>query len=374
MRWIQESRHNVQALTLELQGCRDRSATRARQDTAQQTELPAAQSESEPQEHGDASPPGVSRKELCLKPPAWLRDDQPPPWSAARHCSRFMVQPREWSEEFDGAYIGLVEEFGDEIASGFGGAVKQARWADFVVASKRFHRGDAELFAELYFGLLIGASPVIGFGVTAEGHPRLVSAWLQETSLQHVRRMASTEAGCLEASKRFMCDLLLAVMSVHSIGLVHGDIKPDNIMLGADETLYLIDYGSVSRPGDRCPMSCVRFSPPDNIMTYSWDVFATGRVLQELEREGLNLCACGKRLCIDMCTDLAKERPCLQQCLSRLLGCKCGLWCLVEPKKSAWLKQCQNPFFSRVHASTSLVVGWHWGLVPRETRGLLQPL
>ena len=225
MRWIQESRHNVQALTLELQGCRDRSATRARQDTAQQTELPAAQSESEPQEHGDASPPGVSRKELCLKPPAWLRDDQPPPWSAARHCSRFMVQPCEWSEEFDGAYIGLVEEFGDEIASGFGGAVKQARWADFVVASKRFHRGDAELFAELYFGLLIGASPVIGFGVTAEGHPRLVSAWLQETSLQRVRRMASTEAGCLEASKRFMCDLLLAVMSVHSIGLVHGDIK-----------------------------------------------------------------------------------------------------------------------------------------------------
>ena len=54
-----------------------------------------------------------------------------------------------------------------------------------------------------------------------------------------------------------MCDLLLAVMSVHSIGLVHGDIKPDNIMLGADETLYLIDYGSVSRPGDPCPMSCV---------------------------------------------------------------------------------------------------------------------
>lgn len=83
MRWIQESRHNVQALTLELQGFRDRSPTRARQDTAQQTELPAAQSELDPREHGDASPPGVSRKELCLKPPAWLRDDQQPPWSAA---------------------------------------------------------------------------------------------------------------------------------------------------------------------------------------------------------------------------------------------------------------------------------------------------
>ena len=140
-----------------------------------------------------------------------------------------------------------------------------------------------------------------------------------------MRRMASTEARCLEASTRFMCDLLLAVMSVHSVGLVHGDIKPDNIMLGVDETLYLIDYGSVSRPGDCCHMSCVHFSPPDDIMTYSYDVFATGRVLQELEREGLNLCACGKSLCADMCADSAKERPCLQQCLSRLLGCKCSL-------------------------------------------------
>ena len=59
---------------------------------------------------------------------------------------------------------------------------------------------------------------MIGFGVTAEGYLRLVSAWLQETSLQRVRGMASTEAGCLEASKRFMCDLLLAVVFVRSIG------------------------------------------------------------------------------------------------------------------------------------------------------------
>ena len=269
IRWLQERRHNVQALTLELQGCCDRSPTNR---TPQQTELPAAQSELESREHGDASPPGASRKELCLRrPPAWLRDDQQPPWSAARHSSRFMLQPREWNEEFDDAYIGLVEEFGDEVASGFGGAVKQARWADIAVASKRFHRGDCELFAELYYGLLIGASPVIGLGVILKAARGLVSAWLQETSLQCVRRMASTEARCLEASKRFMCDLLLAVMSVHSVGLVHGDIKPDNIMLGVDETLYLIDYGSVSRPGDCCHMSCVHFSPPDDIMTYSYE-------------------------------------------------------------------------------------------------------
>ena len=116
---------------------------------------------------------------------------------------------------------------------------------------------------------------------------------------------------------------------------MHGDIKPDNIMLGAEETMYLIDYGSVSRPGDRCPMSCVRFSPPGDIMTYSWDVFATGRVLQELEREGLNLCACGKRLCTDMCTDLAQERPCLQHVCQ---GCwaanaACDAW--KNQKKSA---------------------------------------
>ena len=66
MRWKQESRHNVQALTLELQGFRDRSPTRARQDTVQQTELPAAQSELEPREHGDASPRQVFQEKSCV--------------------------------------------------------------------------------------------------------------------------------------------------------------------------------------------------------------------------------------------------------------------------------------------------------------------
>lgn len=65
------------------------------------------------------------------------------------------------------------------ISMGFGGAIRKARWAEFVVASTEFHRGDAELFAELYFRLLVGP----------DGDPRLVSARLPETCAQHVKCM-----------------------------------------------------------------------------------------------------------------------------------------------------------------------------------------
>eukprot|EP00435_Cladocopium_sp_Y103_P014976 s237_g3.t1 len=38
-----------------------------------------------------------------------------------------MLQPQPWSEVFDQAYLGVVEEFEDEISTGFGGTVRQGR-------------------------------------------------------------------------------------------------------------------------------------------------------------------------------------------------------------------------------------------------------
>ena len=101
-----------------------------------------------------------------------------------------MLVPQPWSEAFDSAYVGVVEEFGDTISKGFVGAIRKVLWAEFVVASNEFHRGDAELFAELYFGLLVGPSPVLGFCTTTDGDPLLISAWLPETCAQHVKRMS----------------------------------------------------------------------------------------------------------------------------------------------------------------------------------------
>ena len=57
-----------------------------------------------------------------------------------------MLEPQPWSESFDTAYLGVVDEASDEVASGFGGTVRKGRWSDFTVASRQFHRGDAEVF------------------------------------------------------------------------------------------------------------------------------------------------------------------------------------------------------------------------------------
>ena len=41
-----------------------------------------------------------------------------------------------------------------------------------------------------------------------------------------------------------MNDIIAAVKRLHSLGLAHNDVKPGNIMLDANDTAVLIDFGS----------------------------------------------------------------------------------------------------------------------------------
>ena len=49
------------------------------------------------------------------------------PWSDVRQSSRFMLQPQHWSDVSDQAYLGVVEEFENDISIPFGGTVRQGR-------------------------------------------------------------------------------------------------------------------------------------------------------------------------------------------------------------------------------------------------------
>lgn len=40
-----------------------------------------------------------------------------------------------------------------------------------------------------------------------------------------------------------MAEIVLAIEFLHSKGLVHRDIKPDNILIGADGHIKLADFG-----------------------------------------------------------------------------------------------------------------------------------
>lgn len=46
-------------------------------------------------------------------------------------------------------------------------------------------------------------------------------------------------------SKRLLATVLIIIGEFHKYGFIHRDIKPNNMILGDDGRLYLVDFGSV---------------------------------------------------------------------------------------------------------------------------------
>lgn len=51
--------------------------------------------------------------------------------------------------------------------------------------------------------------------------------------------------------EKFMDALCSAVDYIHSLGLAHNDINPDNVMIGEDDAPILVDFGSCAPYGER---------------------------------------------------------------------------------------------------------------------------
>jgi serine/threonine protein kinase len=172
-----------------------------------------------------------------------------------------------------------------------------------------------------------------------------VSVWIDGASLTELAPMPSGDA------IRLVCGLAGAVNELHSIGLVHRDLHPDNVIVQSDGTGVVIDYDSVeeirrcSNVAPLAPAGVIGFVPPEGLngaaATPAADRWAVGMLTvfallghpqgsgstTELEAElaarliGLPSAARVQQLILAMISADPRRRPALPIWAATLSGC-----------------------------------------------------
>jgi serine/threonine protein kinase len=108
---------------------------------------------------------------------------------------------------------------------------------------------------------------------------------LLESNLYEIRKSLS-----LDDIKKVSDQLLEAIYEMHSLGVVHCDLKPENIMFSADGTLKIIDFGNAlfsdEMIGSDRTIGTLYYRPPEYIigapLDYRVDYWAFGCIIMEL--------------------------------------------------------------------------------------------
>lgn len=90
-----------------------------------------------------------------------------------------------------------------------------------------------------------------------------------------------------------LCEAAGGVAALHAAGIVHRDIKPDNLLVSADGALVLADLGAAARVGDAaacaqdgCLIGSLRYAAPEQLTgavpAPSADVYSLGVLFHEL--------------------------------------------------------------------------------------------
>lgn len=158
-------------------------------------------------------------------------------------------------------------------------AMKRPRegWGD--VLSVRL-RNEAALTARLVHP---GIATLLDVGVDEEG-PFYTMPVLQGATLaDHLRSGALS----LTEGVRALLAAARAVQFAHAQGVVHGDLKPDNLFLGRHGEVWVLDWGLAAEVGTKASgrAGTTGFRPPEQgerPVAPALDVYALGRVLEAL--------------------------------------------------------------------------------------------
>lgn len=158
-------------------------------------------------------------------------------------------------------------------------------WVHDADSRERFER-EGRMIASLEHPAIV---PVYDFGEDS-GHPYLVMQFMKGGSLAHRlrRKIFSLEEAC---------DLITVIASaidkIHKEGVVHRDLKPDNILFDEDDNPYIADFGIANLSnanagvGSMAMLGTLNYASPERLLrgntsNFLSDIYALGVILFEM--------------------------------------------------------------------------------------------
>lgn len=123
-------------------------------------------------------------------------------------------------------------------STGVLGALKSMRQVDARRTERvsRF-RTEVEVLKHL---TVTGVPRVLTSGDSAGGVPYLISEWVDGKTLTHT---VNGKGMSVQASISLTRQLAALLVEIHANGVVHRDIKPDNLMIDQQQRCWLVDFG-----------------------------------------------------------------------------------------------------------------------------------
>jgi serine/threonine-protein kinase len=120
----------------------------------------------------------------------------------------------------------------------------------------------------------------------SNGEQGFAMALLDGRTMDELMNHEMTTRDRLSLTYRFGSDMLQALVCLEECGVVHSDIKPENIIVGQDGRYRLVDFGiAVNCYGIGQPFRSPPYASPEHILKHSLghssDVYSLGCILYE---------------------------------------------------------------------------------------------